>query len=155
MTSMIEPVALEDFFLAFFAGGLVVVGGLCYALLFGLARAYRMPRLMPWAHGAYAVLAVSTLTLARVMHFEGGWQAVTITLLVGYLLAPYGIWRLCVGTHGVESPPSRPRLPFMEGCGRDETQPASATTGNRDGATLPAKQALRGAPPAPDPADGR
>ncbi|RMD72025.1 MAG: hypothetical protein D6819_00035 [Gammaproteobacteria bacterium] len=96
---MIEPVALEDFFIAFFAGSMVVLGGLCYALLFGLSRVYRMPMLMFFAYGAYAVLAASAWTLSRVMHFEGSWQAVTLTMLVGYLLAPHGIWHLCVGTH--------------------------------------------------------
>lgn len=99
---MIEPVALGDFFITFFSGAMVILCGALYALLFALARVRALPWLMPWAYASYAGLALSVLVLARATHLDGAWQALTVALLAGYLLAPHGIWRLCVATHAAE-----------------------------------------------------
>jgi hypothetical protein len=56
--------------------------------------------LMPFAYLAYGMLAVAVLTLSDVLHFDGPWQVITGVMLVGYLVAPHGIWHLCVGMHG-------------------------------------------------------
>jgi hypothetical protein len=98
---MIEPVALKDFFLAFFSAAMVLVFGALYALLFAQARIRQRPRLMPLAYLAYLGLAASVHALATAANLfaTGFWTAIVVLMLVGYLLAPHGIWRLCVGTH--------------------------------------------------------
>ncbi len=97
---MIEPVELQNFFIAFFSAAMVIVTGALYALLFAWSKVYRRGWVMPLAYGAYALLVTSVLVLARVMNLNGFWWIVVMTMLVGYLLAPHGVWRLCVGTHG-------------------------------------------------------
>lgn len=99
---MIQPVELDNFFLAFFSGALVVIAGALYALLFALSRVYKRSQLLMFAYAAYMVLFISVLVLASVMHLSGFWQVVVATMLVGYLLAPHAIWHLCVGTHPAE-----------------------------------------------------
>jgi uncharacterized membrane protein len=98
---MIEPVELNDFFLTFFSAAMVILSGALYALLFAYARVRQRPRLMPLAYLAYAGLVVSVLVLAMVANLfaTGFWTFIVVLMLVGYLLAPHGIWHLCVGTH--------------------------------------------------------
>ena len=99
---MIEPVELQDFFIAFFSGAMVIVCGALYALIFAWSRVYHRPRLMLLAYVAYALLFISVAALADAMHLTGLWQIVAGTMLIGYLLAPHGIWHLCVATHRIE-----------------------------------------------------
>jgi hypothetical protein len=94
-----EPVALQDLFMAPFAGAMVLLAGAAYAALFGVARVYKIPMLMPFAYLAYGMLAMAVLTLSEALRFSGPWQIITGTMLVGYLLAPHGIWHLCIGMH--------------------------------------------------------
>jgi hypothetical protein len=100
---MIEPVELQDFFLSFFSAAMVILAGALYALLFTLGKQRGSVPLLALAYAAYGLLAVSVLLLARVLHLEGFWQVVTFFMLIGYLLAPHGIWRLCVSTYGREA----------------------------------------------------
>lgn len=99
---MIEPVHLENFFMAFFAAAMVIFAGALYALLFAYSRVHRYPRLMPFAYGAYVVLAASVIALAHALNLTGLWQGLVYLMLLGYLLAPHAIWRLCVDTHAHE-----------------------------------------------------
>jgi hypothetical protein len=99
---IVEPVDVQDFLLAVAAGGVIVLAGAIYALLFALSRIQGRPGLMPLAYAAYAVLAVAVVYLARAAHFSGFWTVVAVLMVVGYLLAPHGVWRLCVGTHEAE-----------------------------------------------------
>lgn len=101
---MIEPVALKDFFLTFFSAAMVILCGALYALLFAYARVRQRPRLMPLAYLAYLGLVVAVLVLATVANLfaTGFWTFIVVLMLVGYLLAPHGIWHLCVGTHAHE-----------------------------------------------------
>lgn len=101
---MIEPVALENFFLTFFSAAMIIVTGALYALLFAYARVKQRPRLMPLAYAAYLGLVVSVLVLATVANLfgTGFWTFIVALMLVGYLLAPHAIWHLCVGTHAHE-----------------------------------------------------
>ena len=115
---MIEPVALADFFTVFFTAALVILCGGLYALVFAYARVKNVPRLMPLAYLSYGGLAVSALLLARAANLlDGGfWSVVVVLMLVGYLIAPHGIWHLCVGTHDEEdhdAPESRPARFFQ------------------------------------------
>jgi hypothetical protein len=99
---MIEPVHLQNFFMSFFSAAMVILAGALYAMLFAWSRLHKQPRLMPLAYGAYAILFVSVLALAHATNLNGYWQILVGVLLVGYLLAPHGMWHLCVGTHGAE-----------------------------------------------------
>lgn len=96
---MIDPVALPDFFIAFFSAAAVVVFGAGYAALFAWSRLTARPRLMPWAYGCYAVLAVAVFLLTEAAHLRGSWTALTALMLAGYLLAPHAVWHLCSATH--------------------------------------------------------
>lgn len=99
---MIEPVELQDFFIAFFSGAMVIVCGALYALMFAWSRVYHRPRLMWMVYVAYALLFISVVALADAMHLSGMWLIVVSAMLIGYLMAPHGIWYLCVATHGIE-----------------------------------------------------
>lgn len=101
---MIEPVALKDFFITFFSAALVILSGAGYAGLYAWAKLRGNTRLLPWAYACYAVLAGATILLARATHLNGQWQILVVLMLTGYLLAPQGIWRLCVASHGDEIP---------------------------------------------------
>lgn len=98
---MIEPVKMADFFITFFSAASVIVFGALYALLFTYSRIKKVPRVMPLAYAAYAVLFASVIELANVAHLFASlfWVIVVILMLLGYLLAPHAIWHLCVGTH--------------------------------------------------------
>lgn len=98
---MLQPVELANFFTVFFSAALVILCGALYALLFAWSRVTRRPWLMPWAYAAYLGLTASVIVLGRAANlFDGGlWTVVIALMLVGYLLAPHGVWHLCVGTH--------------------------------------------------------
>ncbi|NWG86276.1 MAG: hypothetical protein HXY26_02000 [Hydrogenophilaceae bacterium] len=98
---MIQPVQLADFFTVFFSAALVILFGALYALLFAYARVKALPRLMHLAYSAYAGLFVSVLVLGNAANLFQTlfWTFIVILMLVGYLLAPHGIWHLCTGTH--------------------------------------------------------
>lgn len=97
--TLIEPVASNDIFLAAIAAALVILFGAAYALFFALGR-LQASRALQWiALGCYAALAVSTFGLAQALNLHGYWASLVALMLIGYLLAPYGIWWLCVGTH--------------------------------------------------------
>jgi hypothetical protein len=101
---MIEPVQLADFFTVFFSAAMVIMTGALYAILFAYSRVKGAPKLMPLAYVAYGGLVVSVLTLARAAHLlqHPFWISIVGLMLIGYLLAPHGIWHLCVGTHAGE-----------------------------------------------------
>lgn len=98
---MIEPVLLGNFFTVFFSAAMVIMFGALYALLFAYARVKGLPRLMPLTYGAYAGLFVSVMVLANAANLlnHSFWTGIVVLMLVGYLLAPHGIWHLCTGTH--------------------------------------------------------
>jgi hypothetical protein len=86
----------------------IVLFGALYALLLALWYLRQRRPLLMLAGGAYLLLASSTLLVARALDLHGAWLAIPIALLVGYLLAPHAIWRLCVGIEGAHPPESRP-----------------------------------------------
>jgi hypothetical protein len=107
---MVEPVLLSNFFTVFLSAAMVIMTGALYALLFAYSRVKNIPRLMPFAYLAYLGLAISVFTLANAANLlhRPFWIAIVGLMLVGYLVAPHGIWKLCVGTHDAahESPTS-------------------------------------------------
>ena len=82
------------------SGGMIVLSGGLYALLFALARLRNSRELGYCAYAAYAILVVFSLSLLHALRLEGAWTVLVIVMLAGYLLAPKAVWHLCVGTHG-------------------------------------------------------
>jgi hypothetical protein len=103
MNTPIEPVALQDFFVAFFSAAMVILSAAGYAALYAWAKLSRRRSVMVWAYCCYALLTTAVLVLAYAAHLNGSWRLVVALMLLGYLLAPHGIWRLCAGTHTAES----------------------------------------------------
>ena len=81
------------------SGAAIVLFGALYALLLALARLHRRAALLLFACAAYICLIGSTFVLASTLDLHGIWLLVPAVLLVGYLFAPHGVWRLCVGIH--------------------------------------------------------
>jgi len=101
---MIEPVQLADFFTVFLSAAMVIMTGALYALLFAYSRLKHAPRLLPFAYLAYLGLTIFVFTLAKVANLlhHPFWIGIVGLMLLGYLLAPHAIWKLCVGTHAAE-----------------------------------------------------
>ena len=100
--TMIEPVSGADLLAAAVAGAFVVLAGAGYALLFALSRVLDKPAMMPVAYLSYGLLVVSVVVLADSLHLVGYWWTLVFLMLAGYLLAPHGIWHLCVAVHKEE-----------------------------------------------------
>lgn len=81
------------------SGAAIVLFGALYALLLALARLQQRAALLVFAYATYACLIASTFVLARTLDMHGVWLLLPVLLLIGYLLAPHGVWRLCVGIH--------------------------------------------------------
>lgn len=96
---MIEPVALKDFFITFFASALIILAGAGYALLYAWSKVNANARIKFLAYLSYAVLVLSVIELTRAANFSGYWLIISIAMAVGYFFAPIGIWHLCVKTH--------------------------------------------------------
>jgi RsiW-degrading membrane proteinase PrsW (M82 family) len=96
---MVEPVEAKDIMIAAMAGAMVIMFGAGYAFAFAMAKLNKQRSVMAVAYALYAGLVISVFVLAYALNLNGSWWAVTITMLVGYLLAPQAIWKLSVGTH--------------------------------------------------------
>ncbi|WP_133718344.1 hypothetical protein [Methylocaldum gracile] len=99
---MIEPVALDDFFVNVFSAATIILAGASYAALFAWGKLTRRPGFLILAYVSYGVLAVSVWLLAETSHFEGFWRIIAGLMLIGYFAAPQAIWRLCTATHAGE-----------------------------------------------------
>lgn len=98
---MIEPVDLDKFFIAFFSAAMIILMGACYAIFFTLHKLTQKQSLLAFAYLSYALLVVSVMFLSDALHLHGYWQFLVWVMVIGYLLAPHGIWHLCRGTHAV------------------------------------------------------
>jgi hypothetical protein len=96
---MIEPVALQDFFVTFFSSALIILAGASYALLFAWSKVNPNNLIKIAAYVSYAVLVASVAELTRAAQFQGYWLVISIVMVIGYFFAPIGIWHLCVKTH--------------------------------------------------------
>jgi hypothetical protein len=105
---MVEPVALQDFFIAFFSSALIILAGAGYALLFAWSKINPNVRIKIAALAAYAVLVLSVAELTRAAQFQGYWLVISLVLVIGYFFAPIGIWHLCVKTHADQDLTSKP-----------------------------------------------
>lgn len=96
---MIQPVALQDFFITFFSSALIILAGASYALLFAWSKINANFRIKIAAYVSYIVLIVAVVLLTRAANFTGYWLSLSAVMVVGYFFAPIGIWHLCVKTH--------------------------------------------------------
>ncbi len=96
---MIEPVALQDFFITFFSAALIILAGASYALLFAWSKVNPNFCIKFAVYVSYAVLIISVAELTRAAQFQGYWLIISVVMVVGYFFAPIGIWHLCVKTH--------------------------------------------------------
>jgi hypothetical protein len=99
---MVEPVVAQHILLAAMAGAMVVLFGAVYATLFAWSRIKKNPRFMIGAYLAYSVFVAFAAIMAYTLNLTGFWYLIVAVMLIGYLLAPHGIWHLCVGTHKAE-----------------------------------------------------
>lgn len=118
---MTESVEAQQIMLAAMAGAMVVVFGAIHAFLLAWAklRGSRKHLRLSWL--AYACFMLATVLLAWTLHFSGFWFLVIFIMLVGYLLAPRGIWHLSVATHGheAETPAIPPQADSKGGPGHE------------------------------------
>lgn len=96
---MVQPVALQDFFITFFSAALIILAGASYALLFAWSKVNANIRIKISAYVAYVVLLLSVAELTQAAHFQGYWLIISVAMVIGYFFAPIGIWHLCVKTH--------------------------------------------------------
>lgn len=96
---MIEPVALEDFFITFFSSALIILAGASYALLFAWSKVNPNLRIKIAAYVSYTVLILAVAELTRAAQFQGYWLIISVVMVIGYFFAPIGIWHLCIKTH--------------------------------------------------------
>ena len=96
---MVEPVEAQNIMIAAMAGAMVIMFGAGYAFAFAMAKLNKNRSVMSVAYALYVGLAISVFVLADALNLNGSWWVVTITMLVGYLLAPQAIWKLSVRTH--------------------------------------------------------
>lgn len=89
----------QQIMVATLCGALVVLFGAVYALFFALSKLQRKPVLMTAAYAAYGAFTAAAIGLALALDLTGFWLGVIAVMLLGYLLAPHGVWHLCVGTH--------------------------------------------------------
>jgi hypothetical protein len=94
-----QAVEVNSIMLATMAGAMVVLAGALYAAVYAIGKLADSVSLVRLSYLFYAFLVVSVLVLARTLNFSGIWNWVAAVMLAGYLIAPQGIWRLCVGTH--------------------------------------------------------
>jgi hypothetical protein len=86
------------------AGGIIFCGAL-YAIFYALGRLADNVRLIRIGFLSYAGLLICTTLLANALNLRGIWLGLVPCLLLGYLLAPPLIWRVCVGVRAMELPP--------------------------------------------------
>ena len=96
---MIEPVALKDFFVTFFSAALIILAGASYALLYAWSKVNSNPRIKLFAYLSYAVLLAAVYQLTLATNLTGYWLSLSYIMVIGYFLAPIGIWHLCKRTH--------------------------------------------------------
>lgn len=97
--SMIEPVALADFFMSFFTAALMILTAVVYVSLYAWAEVKHKPLVKYASWFVYAMLIGCVLLFSRIMHLHGYWQILSVLMALGYWWMPRLILRLCVATH--------------------------------------------------------
>jgi hypothetical protein len=103
---MIEPVTSAQFLIAPLSAAAVILSGAGYAACFAWGRLRRRRAPTIAAYACYGVLAGAVALLTDTANLHGGWRLLTGLMLIGYLLAPHGIWLLCNATHPAPQDPA-------------------------------------------------
>ena len=74
---MIEPVALEDFFITFFSSALIILAGASYALLFAWSKVNSATSIKVVTYISYFTLILSVAELTRAAHFQGNYGVIS------------------------------------------------------------------------------
>jgi hypothetical protein len=101
--AQMQPVDQAQLITAAFAAAVVILAGAAYALCYAGSRMLRRRGFLLAAAASYLVLFLATIILAVALRLDGSWRVLVWLMLVGYLLAPPLVWRLCVGTHAAEA----------------------------------------------------
>ena len=141
--STAQAFQVESILLATMAGAMIVLAGALYAAVYSIGRISSNHVLVKLSYLFYAVLVVSTLVLARTLNFAGFWNWVVVVMLVGYLIAPQAIWRLCVATHAEEHTDHSPSTPGRPEPGHPETGPSGTRQSHGDNDSLTTSGASR------------
>ena len=122
---MIEPVALQDFFITFFSSALIILAGASYALLFAWSKVNPNFRIKIAALVSYAVLTLSVAELTRAAQFQGYWLIISFVMVIldvqVFKFFAYGSFenhpavRHCSEAVGSKRPKSLPTLCLPEG----------------------------------------
>ncbi len=96
---MIEPVALSNFFLSFFAAALIILTATVYVSLYAWAEIKNKQSLRYWAWFVYFLLLGCVTVFVQVMNLNGYWQIIAVMMAIGYWWMPRLILRLCIATH--------------------------------------------------------
>lgn len=95
---MIEPVALENFFITFFSSALIILAGALYALLYAWSKVSDNRVVVFSKYCSWVVLLYSVYTLTQAANFSGYWVMISAAMVIGYFFAPILIWHLCKST---------------------------------------------------------
>ena len=104
-----DPVQIKLIATAAMAAGGIIFCGALYAIFYTLGRLADDTRLIRIGFLSYAGLLFATAWLSSALNLHGVWLGLVPCLLLGYLLSPPLIWRLCAAVHAVESPPELPK----------------------------------------------
>ena len=85
--------------MSFFSAAMIIFTATLYAALYAWARLRGKRRLYLGAALAYLALLVCVGVFSQVNHLTGPWFWLSLTMVVGYALMPWAIWKLCVATH--------------------------------------------------------
>ena len=102
-----DPVQVKLIATAAMAAGGIIFCGALYAIFYALGRLGGNKRFIQIGFVSYAGLVLCTALLTVALNLRGMWLALSACLLLGYLVAPPFIWRLCAAVHDVEQQPGQ------------------------------------------------
>ena len=100
--SSLDPTEISMIATAAMAAGGIVFCGALYAIFYALGRQGDSRRFRRIGYASYAGLVVCAALLTGALDLRGIWLAVMAALLLGYLMAPPFIWRLCNAVHRID-----------------------------------------------------
>jgi hypothetical protein len=100
----VNPADIKEIATAAMASGGIVFFGALYAIFYALGRLRADRRFSLIGFGSYGGLVACTVLLTEALVLRGMWLLLIPALLLGYLIAPPFIWRLCHAVHRHDDP---------------------------------------------------
>ena len=94
-----DPAEIKQIATAAMAAGGIVFFGALYAIFYALGRLRDDRYFLRIGYASYGALLLCAVLLTNALALEGMWLALIPVLLLGYLMAPPFIWRLCSAVH--------------------------------------------------------